>query len=70
VASSAVRELNKLFIQSAESLVFSAQQFEKLPALVRKYGKYRLESEHVEFPGEEDNSRYLGEIIRVRERSA
>ena len=65
-----IRDLNKLFVQNAESVVFCTEPFTQLAGLVHKYGRYGLDAVHVEFPGEEEGSRYLGEILRVQERVA
>lgn len=65
-----VREINKLILRCGEQLVFSSDPFEKLPVLVRKYGKYRMLTEHVEFRDPRDGGRIIGQTLLVREWAA
>ncbi len=45
-----VREINKLFVQCAEKLVLNSEVLDRLPGLIRKYRKYRLEAGCFEIP--------------------
>lgn len=45
-----VRVINKLMVQGAEELIFSSKTFDQLPMLIKKYGRYRLESAGFEGP--------------------
>jgi Protein of unknown function (DUF4238) len=62
-----VRLINKLVVQCAEQLVFSSDPFEKLPLLVRKYGKYRMITRHVELRDPRDGGILIGQTLLVRE---
>jgi hypothetical protein len=66
-APAEVREINKLAIQCAETVVFSSAPFEKLPFLVRRYGKYRMVTEHINLPERPDGSVIYGQRVLVRE---
>ncbi len=61
-----VREINKLVVQCAEEQIFSSKAFEQLPQLIRKYGRYRLESEGFEGPG--PGGLHIGTRYVVRKR--
>jgi hypothetical protein len=61
-----VREINKLIVQCAEEQIFSSEDFGQLPLLIRKYGRYRLESEVFEGPG--SGGLHIGTRYVVRER--
>jgi Protein of unknown function (DUF4238) len=61
-----VREINKLIVQCAEGQIFSSKAFDQLPHLIRKYGRYRLESEGFEGPG--PGGLHIGTRYVVRER--
>ena len=65
-----VRMVNRMVVQCAESLVFSSRPDVGAGKLVSKYATYRVESEPVELPSDEPNSRILGTIIRVRASTA
>ncbi len=63
----AAKFINRHIVQCAEDLVFSSTESTGIAQLVKKYARYRMTPEYVEFPGNEDNSMYDGVIIRVRE---
>lgn len=64
------RFVNRIVAQCAEDVVFSSTSSPRIAALVKRYAKFRVELNFVEFPakGEED-AIYQGYIIDVRERS-
>lgn len=61
-----VRNLNKLVVQCAESLVFSSRHDEGIAKLVDKYGRYRIEQDFVGWR-QSDGSFIHGVIMKVRE---
>jgi len=66
-----VRTANRLVAQCAENLVFSSRPEDEGAAdLVKKYGRYRLEAEYVEFPAKDPpGARIQGTIVSVREKA-
>lgn len=63
-----VRLLNRLVVQCGENFVFSDRKDDGIETLVKKYAKYRIESEPQEFM-EPDGSMIHGFVIGVRERT-
>lgn len=61
------KHINRLVAQCAEDLVFSSKESPGIQCLVKKYSKYKVDVEHIEFPDEEKDSIYTGTITRVRE---
>jgi hypothetical protein len=63
-----IREINKLIVQCAEKQIFSSEALARLPDLIRKYGRYRLEAECFETPV--GRGIHVGHRFVVRERKS
>jgi hypothetical protein len=67
VTAAQARAINRLITQCADDLVFSSAQSSGIAALVKKYGRFRVDAEFLEFPAREEEAIYQGVTIRVRE---
>ena len=58
---------NRMVARCAEELVLSSIDADAIATLVRNAAKFRVETQFVEFPAAEANTKYQGSMIRVRE---
>ncbi len=68
VNSAGAKYVNRIMAMCAEEMVFSSVASRGVEALVKKYAKYLVDIDYVEFPAGEEDRIYQGTIFRVRER--